>query len=290
MTQRPLRDCCLAELVGTFLLIFFGCGAVHVAVLLGGLTGLWQVGIVWGMAIMFAIYTIGGISGAHINPAITLALAFWGKFSRERVFGYLAAQMLGAMLAATTLYILFQSALAAYEQRHGIERGSPESVLTAACYGEYYMNPGGYEFGQSGKASPPALEKHLNQVSLATAFLAELLGTAILGFVVFRTTQPDNDEVPHKLAPVFIGLTVTALICVIAPLTQACFNPARDFGPRIVAAIAGWGQVAIPGPNGPGFALVYGVAPVIGAILGIGFGIQMSATPPHIPVTDPELD
>lgn len=286
---RPLRECCLAELVGTFLLVFFGCGSVHVAVLLGGLTGLWQIGIVWGLGIMLAIYSVGHISGAHLNPAITLGLAFWNKFPRDRVLGYLLYQFIGAVLAAVTLFILFQSSLDAYEQRLGIERGSPESVLSAACYGEYYLNPGGYQ-PQDNRVDAQQLQAHLSSLHISAAFLAELLGTAILGFVILRTTIPSNEEVPHRLAPVFIGLTVTALICVLAPLTQACFNPARDLGPRLVAAVAGWGQVAVPGPNGAGFVLVYVVAPVLGATMGIGFGERLSDTSaPLPPENDAEL-
>ncbi len=286
MAERSLRECCIAELVGTFLLVFFGCGAVHVAVLHGGLTGLGQVGMVWGLAIMLAIYTIGHISGAHINPAITIGLAFWGKFPRDRVFGYVLYQFVGAVLAAGTLYILFQSSLVAYEKNLGIVRGQPESVLSAACYGEYFLNPGDYQPAVGNRVESDKLHQHLEQLPLSTAFFAELLGTAILGFVVLRTTKPSNEEVPHRLAPIFIGLTVTALICVLAPLTQACFNPARDLGPRLVAAVAGWGQVAIPGPNGPGFVLVYVVAPIVGAIIGIGFGERLSDKQIHLPPED----
>jgi len=69
---------------------------------------------------------------------------------------------------------------------------------------------------------------------------------------------------------VFIGLTVTILICVLAPLTQACFNPARDFGPRAVAYLVGWGEIAIPGPNRTGFFTVYILAPIAGAVVGGG--------------------
>jgi glycerol uptake facilitator protein len=69
---------------------------------------------------------------------------------------------------------------------------------------------------------------------------------------------------------VFIGLTVAALVSIIAPLTQACFNPARDWGPRIFAYLAGWGEAAIPGPNGIGCVTVYILAPIVGGILGVG--------------------
>src|SRR5216683_8437502 len=98
-----LKARCLAEVLGTFILVFFGCGAVHVA-MLGNLTGLWQVGIVWGIAIMLAIYVVGGISGAHINPAITTALAAWGRFPRGEVLPYIGGQLVGAMLAGTVLF------------------------------------------------------------------------------------------------------------------------------------------------------------------------------------------
>jgi glycerol uptake facilitator protein len=78
---------------------------------------------------------------------------------------------------------------------------------------------------------------------------------------------------------VFIGLTVAALISVIAPLTQACFNPARDFGPRLFAALAGWGSVALPGPRGAGFLTVYIIAPILGAITGSGLYVHVVRPP-----------
>ena len=87
-------------------------------------------------------------------------------------------------------------------------------------------------------------------VTEVSAFLAEFLGTLILALVVFAGTDLRNSAAPQgRMAPVFIGLTVAILISVIAPLTQACFNPARDFGPRLFAYFAGWGNIAIPGPN-----------------------------------------
>src|SRR5437016_14319936 len=94
---------CLAEIIGTFILVFFGCGAVHAAVLTGAQSGLWQVAIVWGVAVTLAIYVVGGVSGAHINPAITIALAAWGKFSPAHVLPYVAAQLVGAALAGAAL-------------------------------------------------------------------------------------------------------------------------------------------------------------------------------------------
>ena len=110
------------------------------------------------------------------------------------------------------------------------------------------------------------------------AFLAELFGTLILGFVVFALTDERNRGKPAAgQAPIFIGLTVAVLISVIAPLTQACFNPARDFGPRLFASLAGWGSVALPGQDDWSWLTVYIVAPILGAACGGGlyeFGIR----------------
>src|SRR5438477_6439027 len=97
----------LAEGLGTFILVLFGCGAVHAAVLTGAQTGLWQVAIVWGMGVMLAAYSVGGVSGAHINPAMTIALAVWGRFPWSRVGPYIAVQLCGAFLAAAALYVVY---------------------------------------------------------------------------------------------------------------------------------------------------------------------------------------
>ncbi len=84
-----------------------------------------------------------------------------------------------------------------------------------------------------------------------------------------------------RLSLAMIGLAVAILISVIAPLTQACFNPARDFGPRLFACIAGWGTIAIPGPRGTGFVTVYILAPALGAIA--GGGLYTRLLQPHLP-------
>lgn len=260
----------VAEVFGTFLLIFFGCGAVHAAVLTGAQSGLWQVAIVWGVAIMLAAYSVGGVSGAHINPAMTLAFAIWRGFPKSRVLPFIAAQLAGAMLAAGLLFVLFGPQLAAKEKEKLVTRGEPGSVVTAMCYGEYFPNPGGLAAGDE----PYSVEKHAKWRELASptvAFLAEVFGTLILAFVVFALTDERNRGQPAAgQAPIFIGLTVAVLISVIAPLTQACFNPARDFGPRLFARLAGWGEVALPGQDEWSWLTVYILAPILGAAVGGG--------------------
>lgn len=273
-TTPTIKQCFFAETLGTFILIFFGLGAVHAAVLFGAQSGLWQVAIVWGVAIMLAVFTVGSISGAHINPAITIAMYCWNNFPRERVWPYIGGQLLGAFLAACALFAMFNLKLAAVEEAKGVVRGQPGSEITACCYGEFYPGPGGLAAGNE-KLKLEDLATLKRQVSHTSAFFAELLGTAILAMVVFALTDLKNSGAPEaKMAPVYIGLTVSLLISVIAPLTQACFNPARDFAPRLFSSLAGWGQIALPLGHDWGWLTVYIFAPVLGAVLGGGFYVK----------------
>ncbi|MBY0523398.1 MAG: aquaporin family protein [Gemmataceae bacterium] len=279
---------CIAEALGTFLLVLLGCGSVHAAVLTNAQHGLWQVAIVWGVAVMLAIYVVGGISGAHINPAITIAFAAWGRFPWRDVGPYVLAQLVGAIIAAATLLVLYSPFIADLEKREKVVRGDRHSVITAMCYGEYFPSPGPLAGGKE-PYSTEAHDKHDAMVTEPIAFLAELLGTLILGLVVFALTDERNVGAPvAKLAPAFIGLTIAVLISIIAPLTQACFNPARDFGPRLVAYFAGWGSIAIPGPPamGTGFLTVYILAPILGAFL--GGGLYLNVLRPYQPTPEPE--
>ncbi len=271
----PLRQCFVAEIIGTFILIFFGCGAVHAAVLYGAQSGVWQIAIVWGLAIMLAIHAVGAISGSHINPAITLAMFCWAGFRRERVLPYIAAQFLGAFLAAACLFVMFSPSLRAVEQKKGVVRGQAGSEITATCYGEFYPAPGGLASGED----PYSAAEHAElkkRVPHGTAFFAEVVGTALLALMVFALSDNHNRLAPlHNMAGVCIGLTVAILISVIAPLTQACFNPARDFGPRLFAALAGWGPIALPLGSDWSWLTVYIIAPCLGAVIGGGLYTQV---------------
>ena len=261
---------CLAEFVGTFLLVFFGTGAVFVAVLTGELQGLFQVAIVWGIAIAIAIYATSAISGAHINPAVTLAMAVFRGFPLRNIIPYLCSQLAGGFTASATLYALFRQIIASFEHTKGIVRGLPGSQLSAMLFGEYFPNPA--VFGTDAAAFAKFLP--------AQAFFAEALGTALLVFFVLALTDRQNRDRPGgTLFALFIGLGVSILIAVLAPLTQACLNPARDFGPRLFAFLAGWNEIAIPGPRS-GFFTVYILAPLSGGILG-GALYDVALKPAH---------
>ena len=239
----------IGEALGTFLLVLFGCGSVAVSVLFDAHKGLMQIGLAWGIAVTLAIYLTRHLSCAHLNPAVSVAMAVSGRMTVRKLPVYLAAQFAGAFLAGLALYMLFAPSIAAFEAAHHIVRGTAESVKTAMMFGEFYPNPGVSAI-----------------VSLPLAIGAEALGTFLLVLMVFALTEGCNVGRPDDaLAPVFIGLTVTSIICLIAPLTQAGLNPARDLGPRLVAWLMGWGDAAFPDHVG-GFIHVYVLAPLLGGV------------------------
>jgi glycerol uptake facilitator protein len=254
---------CFGEFLGTFLLVLFGTGAVAASVLFKAHVGLLQVAAVWGVGVTLAIYATRHLSCAHLNPAVSLGMVLATRMQPRLLPWYVISQLTGAVAAGAVILALFSNPIADYEAAHHITRGAPESVQTAMMFGEYFPNPC---FASAGLG-----------VSVGGAMLAEAFGTFVLVIMVFALTEGCNVGRPGGgVAPVFIGATVAAVISVVAPLTQAGLNPARDFGPRLVAYLAGWDSVAIPGPRG-GFFLVYIAAPLMGgAVAAILFRFVVS--------------
>ncbi|MDT8405656.1 MAG: MIP family channel protein [Methylococcales bacterium] len=240
------------ELIGTFVLVLFGCGSVAVTILFDAHAGLLQIALIWGAAVALAIYATRHLSCAHLNPAVSVAMVASGRMSASKLPFYVTGQFLGAYVAAAVLYLVFSDSISHYEMLHGIVRGTPESIATAMMFGEFYPNPGAGS---------------MVVVSQAGAMMAEGIGTFILVFMIFSLTEGCNLGRPNQnLAPLLIGLTVTLIIAILAPLTQAGLNPARDLAPRLFAAVSGWGSAAFP-KDPLGFITVYVVAPVLGALL-----------------------
>jgi glycerol uptake facilitator protein len=147
----------------------------------------------------------------------------------------------------------FRNSIASFEHVHHIVRGENNSVRTAMIFADYFPNPGA-----------PA---DIASVSALLACFCEAVGTFLLITIIFLLTEGCNvGGPPSSIAPILIGLTVTVIICILAPLTMAGLNPARDFGPRLFAYLTGWESVAIPGPLG-GFFQVYILGPLAGGVV-----------------------
>lgn len=240
------------------MMVLFGCGSVAVTVLFNAHHGLMQIALAWGIGVTLAIYLTRHLSCAHLNPAVTLAMWLGKRMAARKIPAYLTGQFIGAILAGLVIYLLFGPSISAFESAHNILRGSEESIQTAKMFGEYYAAPGS-----------------LAIVSMPLAMSAEALGTFLLLLMIFALTEGCNVGRPNNaMAPMFIGLTVTSIIGLIAPLTQAGLNPARDFGPRLVAWLFGWGNAAFPDQYG-GFFFVYILAPIIGGMLASLFFVYL---------------
>ena len=238
----------IGEMLGTFILTLFGCSSVAVAVLFGEYNSIFQIGLVWGIGVTLAIFLTRHICNAHLNPAVSVAMVVAGRMKAKMLPGYLLAQIAGGIMAGAMLYILFGPSITQYELTHDIVRGTAASVDTARMFGEFYPNPG----------------DAIATVSLPLAMLAEGFGTMMLALFIFGLTEDCNVGKPSSdLQPLFIGLTVSSIIFFVAPLTQAGLNPARDFGPRLVAFVMGWGNAALSDAVG-GWFWVYILAPILG--------------------------
>ncbi|MFY9554729.1 MAG: MIP/aquaporin family protein [Blastocatellia bacterium] len=248
---------CLAEFVGTFVVILVGDGAVAAAVLTNNLDG-WGVAVMWGLAVTFGIYIAGPVSGAHFNPAVTVTMAVFRGFPRGRIIPYIASQIAGAFVGAACVYGLWSGYWPRALEKLGVEVGAAGSQKLMMIFSCFYPNPGGIGVDDGAMAT----------VSLGGAFFIEAVLTMFLLLMIFALTEPENPGLPQAgLGPIFIGLTVTAIVGVGGPLTMDAVNPVRDFGPRLFAWVIGFGRIAFPGPRGNEWWL-YIVAPIVGGLIG----------------------
>lgn len=245
-TTNTLTGQCIAEFIGTGLILFFGAGCVAALKLAGASFGQWEICIVWGLGVSMGVYASAGISGAHLNPAVTVALCLFGNFEARKVIPYIIAQIAGAFCAAALIYALYHNLFTDYEQTHQMVRGSVESLDLAGIFSTY-PNP---------------------HISVPQAFFVELVITAVLMGLIMALTDDGNGLPRGPLAPLLIGLLVAIIGAATGPLTGFALNPARDFGPKMFAALAGWGKVAFTGGKDIPYFLVPVFGPLIGACLG----------------------
>lgn len=237
------------EFIGTFIMCFCGIGAVATATLFGSLTGPGQVGIVWGIAIAIAIFITRNLSDAHFNPAVSLAMCVSGRMTWRKLPIYLLGQCVGAFLASGALWLIFADSVLKNLKNAGLSMASNSIGSAASIWCELFPNTSA------------------GSITYLTAMFAEGFVVFILVLVIFSITSNENiGRAPRTLAPLFIGLTITILICVIGPLTNAGLNPARDLMPRIWACIVGWGPIAF-GSNAFECIMVYIVGPLLGAVV-----------------------
>jgi glycerol uptake facilitator protein len=258
-----------AEFFGTFILICFGDGVVAMAVAAlpgSGRTAspstIFQAGgdwllitFGWAFAVVMAVYVAGGVSGAHINPAVTLALAVRRKFPWNHVLPYWGAQVAGAFFGAGLVYWVYNSAIAAANVAFGEVPSHGNAWITYSIFATF-----------------PA--KYFNG-SVGGPFVDEAVGTALLLICVLALTDGRNLSPGSNLPPLLVGFAVFAIGTSFGANSGYAINPARDFGPRLFAFLAGWGKVALPGtlsakgaPHFTDYFWIPIIAPLLGGVLG----------------------
>jgi len=218
----------IAELIGTFGLVLFGCGAAAIA---GGDTlaqtsglGLLGISLAFGLSVVVFAYAIGGVSGCHINPAVTLGVLVSGKISGKDALVYITAQVLGGILGAFVLKTILAGQIAGF-------------------------SPGEWAYGSNGWGAG-----YQNEYGMVTAFITESILTALFLFVILGTTSKLGNSTMAGLA---IGFTLVLIHLVAIPITGTSVNPARSLGPAIFA-----------GGNAISQVWLFLVAPLVGAVVG----------------------
>jgi glycerol uptake facilitator protein len=215
----------------------------------------WGVCIAWGLGVTMAIYVTGSVSGTHANPAVTLALALYRGFPKGKVLPYWIAQVVGGFIGAALVLQLYHPVIDAYNAAHGLTRA------TGGAAGVFFTHPG----------------EHVTPIH---AFWDEVILTGMLLLGIFAITDELNEVAPKaNSGALMIGLLVAAIGASAGYLEAWAINPARDFGPRLLAWFAGYDQAAFPAPGNYWWVPV--AAPLLGGVLGAG--LYQLAIKPFLP-------
>jgi glycerol uptake facilitator protein len=257
--RAGLPGAMLAEFFGTFVLILLGLGTCAVNIV--GLSGSgrqtlpfgpdnWLINVFgWAFAVMLAAYLAGGISGAHLNPAVTLAFAVRRKFEWKNVLPYWLSQFVGTFCGAAAVYAVYRSAIDDFNAtRHLSRPDSPDTYSIFATFPASYFH-GGY----------------------VGPLVDQLVGTAILVVLIAALTDHRNQAPAGNLAPLIIGFIIAVIGCSYGTNAGYALNPARDLGARLFAYLEGWGKLAFSGDYGQ--TTQYWWIPIVGPLAGAVSGI-----------------
>lgn len=232
-----------AEFLGTFVLIVFGVAVVAQTVLSGGTAGsTLSINLGWGLAVTMGCYVSAGVSGAHLNPAVTLALAMFRGFAWPKVAPYMLAQLAGAFVASVVVFLTYYEALNAFDGGARQVLGDLGTAGIWATYPKPFLStfPGG--------------------------LIDQIVGTALLVGVIFAIVDGRNSVPPVGLTPFIVGLLVVLIGMTFGFNAGYAINPARDLGPRLFTAIAGWGSEVFRAGNNWWWVPIAG--PLVGGVIG----------------------
>ena len=256
LRSRPLAGELLAEFFGTFVLILFGTGVVA-QVVAGGIGDHDSIAWAWGLGVMLGIFAAGRISGAHLNPAVSIALALFQGFPWRKVVPYSAAQVLGAFVAALVVRWNYSEVISKVDPGHTLKTQGIFSTLP-------------------GNGTLP--------VSAMGGLRDQIIGTAILVFLIFAITDARNSAPLANLTPLVVGLLIVAIGMAWGTDAGYAINPARDFGPRLATYLTGYG-----GAWRDQYGGLYWWIPIVGPIVGgaVGGALYKYGLQAFLPAADP---
>jgi MIP family channel proteins len=233
----------LAEFLGTFVLILFGTAVVAQVVLSGNANGTYiSINIAWGLAVTMAIYVSAGVSGAHLNPAVTVALAVHRGFAWAKVLPYCLAQTAGAFMGALVTFVTYREAFDRFDGGTRLVTGAKATGGIFSTYPQDFLSnaPGG--------------------------LIDQIVGTMLLMLLVLAIGDQKNFAAEARLQPILVGAAVVLIGMSFGYNAGYAINPARDLGPRLFTAVAGWGGEVFTAGNGWWWVPIVG--PLIGGVLG----------------------
>lgn len=243
-TNFNLKGRCIAEFLGTGLIIFFTTGCCAAFKLTGADFGQWEISIISGMGVTMAIYISNAISGSHLNPAVTIALWTHSYFKKKYVLPYIISQLCGAFFATGLIYCLYYNLFINFEIKHHLIKGSKEWIYLSSIFSTY---PNTY-------------------ISIGQAFIIETIITTIFMTIIMILTDNNYNE---NLSPLVIGLLIGVIGSSVGVLTGFALNPARDFAPKLFTWLIGWGNIVFTG----GRKIPYFLIPIFGPLLGANIGV-----------------
>jgi MIP family channel proteins len=248
-----------AEFLGTFVLIVFGSGVVAQFLLSGGSHGSYlAINLGWGLGVTMGVYASAGVSGAHLNPAVSLALAVHRGFPWSKLVPYAIAQTAGAFAGASVTFITYREA---FDRFDGGVRQVTGAKATAGIFSTY---PQDY-------------------LSLTGGFVDQVVGTGLLMLLIFALSDARNLAPEPRFSPVAVGLVVVVIGMTFGFNSGYAINPARDLGPRLFTFVAGWGGEVFRAGHGWWWVPILG--PLVGAVLGGGV-YDLLITRHHLPVKE----
>jgi MIP family channel proteins len=242
MKRTTLKQELLAEFLGTFILVTFGVAVVAQVILSEGRHGGYlSINLGWGLAVVMGVYVAGGVTGAHLNPAVTLALAARRGFAWRKLLPYWMAQVTGGFAASAVVFITYREAFNAFDKGTRIVLGDRGTAGIFATYPQPFLSTTG-------------------------GLVDQVVGTALLILVILAVTDSQNTAPSSTLAPVVVGLLVVLIGMTFGFNCGYAINPARDLGPRLFTWIGGWGIEVFRAANYWFWVPIVG--PLLGGVLG----------------------